>query len=193
MKGKIDVFCKSIEPDDIAQGDLGDCWYLSALSSLAERPYLVQRLFITQNYNDEGIYRLKLCKNGEWVEVTVDDYIPCYPHNGGPAFSKAHGNELWAMLLEKAYAKLHGCYTALRLGMPYDAYVDLTGCATLSFNFEDVAEEIQSGAFFRKLVEYDRLQYLIAGCTKGVDNLTEGGKPGAKDGGIVPGHAYSII
>jgi len=60
------VFYKKIEPDDIKQGKLGDCWFMCALSSLAERPELVERLFITKNYNEEGLYRIKICKNGDW-------------------------------------------------------------------------------------------------------------------------------
>lgn len=88
---------------------------MSSLASLAERPQLVERLFVTKHYNQEGVYRVKICKNGEWVYVTVDDYFPCYV-DGGPIFSRAHGNELWVLLLEKAYAKLHGCYMNLRNG-----------------------------------------------------------------------------
>jgi calpain-15 len=42
-----EVFYKKIEPNDIKQGGLGDCWFMCALASLAEMPYLVERLFIT--------------------------------------------------------------------------------------------------------------------------------------------------
>ena len=46
-----EVFYKKIEPNDIKQGQLGDCWLMCALGSLAEMPYLVERLFIIQiNY-----------------------------------------------------------------------------------------------------------------------------------------------
>lgn len=100
------IFQDDIDPNDIKQGFLPDCWFLSALSCLAERPALVRRLFVTKEYNKEGIYRIKLCKNGEWHLITIDDYIPCY-FNGGPMFSRANGEELWVMLLEKAYAKMH--------------------------------------------------------------------------------------
>lgn len=37
--------------------------------------------------------------------VTVDDYFPCAP-GGTPVYARSHGTELWAMLLEKGYAKV---------------------------------------------------------------------------------------
>jgi calpain-15 len=101
------LFCDGIDPNDINQGALGNCWFLASIASVAENPALIKRLFITQEYNEQGIYQLRICKNGEWVKVTVDDYIPCY-NWGGPMFCRATGDELWVLLLEKAYAKLHG-------------------------------------------------------------------------------------
>lgn len=70
------IFYESIEPNDIRQGSLGDAWFLSALATLAERPALVERLFITKEVNASGIYKIRLCKNGEWVIVTIDDFFP---------------------------------------------------------------------------------------------------------------------
>ncbi len=69
----------TIEPTDIKPGVLGDEWFLSALAMLAERPALLERLFITKEYNKEGIYRVRICKNGYWQQVTIDDLFPCYP------------------------------------------------------------------------------------------------------------------
>lgn len=97
-------------------------------------PYLVERLYPTNQYNEEGTYRVKICKNGEWQEVVVDDYFPCFP-NGSPIFSRGHGNELWVLLLEKAYAKLHGGYKNIVGGLPHEAMMDLTGCPTTTFSF----------------------------------------------------------
>jgi len=104
---------------------------------------------LTPNANDDGLYRVKLCKNGEWSIVTIDDYFPCYP-DGGPIFSKCHGNELWVLLLEKAYAKLHGNYYTLRGGFANEGMMDLTGCPTDIFDFEDerTQQMIKSGEFF---------------------------------------------
>lgn len=190
------VFENDVDPNDIKQGQLGDCWFLSALSSLAERPGMVKRLFITQEYNKEGIYKIKICKNGEWVVVTIDDYIPCR-FNGGPMFSRGAGNELWVMLIEKAYAKLHGSYQALSAGFTKHAMIDLSGCPTehIAFppktgDFADIEEEADE--IFQKLLEADEEGYLISTETSGVDTITEGDGP-ASGGGLVSGHAYSII
>ena len=91
----IKIFQETIEPNDIKQGNLGDCWFMCALACIAERPALVERLFITKHYNEEGIYKVKLCKNGEWVIVTVDDYFPCQPM-GKPLFSQCRSHDsLW--------------------------------------------------------------------------------------------------
>lgn len=60
------VFYDTIEPNDVKPGVLGNEWFLSAVSLLAERPTLIERLFITKEVSSSGIYRLKLCKNGEW-------------------------------------------------------------------------------------------------------------------------------
>lgn len=76
MHGRPTLFGRDPEPNDINQGVLGNCWFLAAMSSLAENPAMIKRLFLNQDYNEYGIYQLRICKNGEWVVVTIDDYIP---------------------------------------------------------------------------------------------------------------------
>eukprot|EP00357_Protocruzia_adherens_P011223 CAMPEP_0115030694 /NCGR_PEP_ID=MMETSP0216-20121206/37993_1 /TAXON_ID=223996 /ORGANISM="Protocruzia adherens, Strain Boccale" /LENGTH=823 /DNA_ID=CAMNT_0002408007 /DNA_START=44 /DNA_END=2515 /DNA_ORIENTATION=+ len=190
----IDVFFETIEPNDIKQGALGDCWFMSALASLAERPALVERLFITKEYNQNGVYRVKLCKNGEWVSVTIDDFFPCYP-KGSPIFSRAQGNELWVLLLEKAYAKLHGNYLLLRGGFASEGMIDLTGCPCASYVFSDdnVQELIQNGSLWELLKQWDEDGFLISASTHGEDRWTEGGGPDEEGCGLVPGHAYTVL
>ena len=61
---------------------------MCALASLAERPSLVERLFINKTTNEDGLYQVWFCKGGEWVRVTVDDHFPCFPKQG-PVFSRS--------------------------------------------------------------------------------------------------------
>jgi calpain-15 len=98
------------------------------------------------------------------------------------------------LLLEKAYAKLHGNYFTLRGGFANEGMIDLTGCPTECFDFEEdeVQDMIKSGELFQKIKEHDDLGYLISASTPGEDVWTETGGPEAT-GGLVPGHAYSVI
>lgn len=166
---------------------------MSALASLAERPKLVENLFITKAKNKEGIYRLKFCKNGDWVEVTIDDYFPCHNFQG-PLFSRANGNEMWVLLIEKAYAKLHGNYWTLRGGFANEGMIDLTGCPSTNYDFEKpkVKAMIDSGEFFNEMKKFDEDGYLISASTAGEDRWT-GQNVEVPTGGLVPGHAYSVI
>ena len=92
---------------------------------------------------------MKFCKNGIWEEVTVDDFFPCRPFKG-PAFSCNHDLEMWVLLIEKAYAKLHGSYNALRSGFPNEGMMDLTGCPTSNYLFEKkrVKDMIATGELY---------------------------------------------
>lgn len=64
-----------------------------------------------------GLYVIRFFKNFKWIYVIIDDRIPVMKTTKKPIF--AHGekiHELWVALIEKAYAKLHGCYENLTSG-----------------------------------------------------------------------------
>ena len=81
------VFGELLTPRDIVPGILGDDWFLSAVSILSGEPAQIKRLFAAKpEYNEEGLYRIRLCKNGRWQDVTIDELIPCYA-KGEPVFA----------------------------------------------------------------------------------------------------------
>jgi len=67
----------------------------------------------------------------------VDDQIPCTADGTQPAFSKNHGNELWVILLEKAWAKIHGSYAAIDGGHAHFTMRDLTGAPSYDMNIHE--------------------------------------------------------
>jgi calpain-15 len=121
---------KSISPRDIKQGYLSDFYFTTALSIIAEKPSLVTRLFSaagnTPEANNKGLYAVQLCISGIWTTILLDSFFPCLP-GGTPVYSRCSGNKLWALLLEKAYAKVHGSYKAIKVGWSIDALANLTG------------------------------------------------------------------
>ena len=72
---------------------------------------------------------LNLC--GEPINVVIDDLIPC--KDGNPAFTKSKNSELWVMLLEKAYAKVHGSYDNIIAGLCSQSFQCLTGAPTENY------------------------------------------------------------
>ena len=46
-------------PKDVIQGELGTCWFLSALALLAEKPFLLLNCIISQKYNPFGVHQVR--------------------------------------------------------------------------------------------------------------------------------------
>ena len=124
-----------IEPDDISQGGLGVCYFLCSLSILAENGKYVMNCFNSDKINNFGVYSVNFYILGYKQEVIVDDLFPT--HKNRFTFSQPHGNEIWVIILEKAWCKLFKKYTIAEGGLPQVALEYLTGAPSYSYNSEN--------------------------------------------------------
>lgn len=175
----------AIDIDDIVQGQLGDCYFLSSLSSIAENPFRIRSLFISKKVNEKaGIYCVKICFEGVWRAVYVDDFFPINEDGSGPCFStsKKGDNELWVLILEKAWAKLYGNYERIEAGLTREVLRSLTGAPTKIVWTDDpnLWDDLLNGE------AKDFIMTAGAVSAQTMENVK-------MHEGMVVGHAYSLI
>lgn len=72
------LFQKDVEPADVVQGNIENCWLMSAFASIAEFPSVVDKVFINREFSYRGKYQVTLYNayKEEWQVITVDDFFP---------------------------------------------------------------------------------------------------------------------
>eukprot|EP00448_Togula_jolla_P041964 CAMPEP_0170625318 /NCGR_PEP_ID=MMETSP0224-20130122/30694_1 /TAXON_ID=285029 /ORGANISM="Togula jolla, Strain CCCM 725" /LENGTH=457 /DNA_ID=CAMNT_0010951883 /DNA_START=121 /DNA_END=1495 /DNA_ORIENTATION=- len=215
FSGKMQLFSDSIDSRDICQGALGDCWLLAAMACLAEHKGAMNEVFISKERHPRGKYRIRLYDGvaEKWEIVTIDDYIPCnktaYDADGSakPLYGQPNGNELYAMLLEKAFAKFCGSYAKIEGGQTIWAIRAMTGDPARWFMQDDSkahwsrydlvnvadkedrrksglkahGEKLENETMFEVLRKYHGLRSVL--CASGASGRS----------GLHTGHAYSIL
>jgi hypothetical protein len=85
-----------------------------------------------------GLYVIRIFVNFNWIYVLVDERIPTIEHVDKktqkktgrriPVFGRCIDlNEIWVPMIEKAYAKVYGCYENLISGYVDEGVQELTG------------------------------------------------------------------
>ncbi|XP_053684454.1 calpain-B-like isoform X2 [Sabethes cyaneus] len=181
-----EFFVEGFSRFDVQQGELGDCWLLAACANLTQDQKLFLRVVPEDNsFEDEyaGIFHFRFWQYGRWVDVVIDDRLPTY--RGELIYMRSsEKNEFWSALLEKAYAKLHGSYEALKGGTTCEAMEDFTGGVTEMYDLKD-----QTPPNLFQIVEKGFKRNSMFACSIEPDpNVTEAETPE----GLIRGHAYSI-
>jgi len=176
----------------------------------------IRRDLIDESLEAAGIYGVTFFIRGRWRMVWIDSYFPCVPCGDAsddsdsadpspplvgrlrsadlrgqrwePLFAQSSGvREAWLMVVEKAFAKLHGCYEAL------DGSQGGTVASTLSMLSGGVARTellhpkpgepcLPSSVLWRRLEEALAHGFVGAGTPPEAEGLD----------GLVPGHAYAV-
>eukprot|EP00928_Gymnodinium_smaydae_P006374 TRINITY_DN12251_c0_g1_i2.p1 TRINITY_DN12251_c0_g1~~TRINITY_DN12251_c0_g1_i2.p1 ORF type:complete len:805 (-),score=65.93 TRINITY_DN12251_c0_g1_i2:130-2544(-) len=207
------VYHDDPNPMDISQGALGNCWFCGSLAAVAEKPALVKQLFVgsessSQELSPVGAYLLRLCDGGEWQYVMVDDNLPCV-RSCMLAYSGARRNQLWVPLVEKAFAKLRGCYEATEGGNPAEGLRLFTGWPSIVLRLQDEHSDerrqredgsamrlratcafIDDDLLWARLVSAGSAKLIMCGSCGHVDGMT---RDMYRENGLSPSHCYSIV
>ncbi|KAH7728797.1 calpain-5 [Aphelenchoides avenae] len=193
------LFVEGASPNDVTQGILGNCWFVSACSALTHNDALLQKVIPEpqeQEWADDkpycGIFLFRFWRFGYWIDIVIDDLLPT--KDGKLLFARSKTpNEFWSALLEKAFAKLYGCYENLVGGQLSDALQDVSGgvAETISvpkFLAENPSEK-RSIQLFRTLqTAFDQQALIVAAiAARNKEDIEK-----TLDCGLVKGHAYAV-
>ncbi|KAM8975311.1 calpain-5 [Pelodytes ibericus] len=194
------LFVDGISSHDLHQGQVGNCWFVAACSSLASREALWQKVIPNwkeQEWNSEkpdsyaGIFHFQFWRFGQWVDIVIDDRLPTI-HNELIYCHSNEKNELWCALVEKAYAKLSGCYEALDGGNTADALVDFTGGVSEPIELSEenyVTDAEKRNDLFERVLKVHNRGGLIS-CS--IKATSEADMEARLACGLVKGHAYAV-
>ena len=191
------LFTSGSLANGLKPGSISNKWFLSALHIVSSNMNLIKNLFVHTGQEGHGRYCVKFNKEGTWVNAIIDDQMP-FNRMGQPLFVQgADRNEIWAMLVEKAYAKIHGGYERIIEGDIEYALKDLTGgIPTVVDTNKDpkFQEKVAQGKVWLSLKS--QLRHGIVGCSSTTPEVVtnEFGEVKLMNReGIIKGYGYSVL
>ena len=176
---------------DVIQGTLGNCWAIAGIANLVVNKKMFHLVVPEgQSFDKDycGIFRFRFWQYGKWIEVVVDDYLPCIDDFGELKLYYMHSksnNEFWSALLEKAYAKLYGSYESINGGIVTEAMEDFTGGLSESW-------DMWKKDYPPKLFEMMKAAHQMGSMLGTSIDANPGEVEMELDTGLFKGHAYSI-
>ena len=180
-QGKYSLFVDDISIDDVRQGSLGNCYFMSSLAAMTSIPQLIIQIFKSIYIPKNNCYEIGMNIEGEWKIVLLDDYFPCSKKTKIPIFAKPNGPELWVMLLEKAWAKINGGYINISGGFASEVLSVLTSfpIQTIKLNCNDM------DLIWEKLLNDFKKGQIISSCSNFNHEIEKYG--------LISGHSFTVI
>lgn len=132
------------------------------------RPELIKKIFHpdSRQYREDGLYTVMLFSGSPQV-ITLDDRF--FSSYGKSLFANlttddsTKEREIWFLLLEKAYAKMHGNFKIIEGGGIDVALEELTNGIgfTITHSKQDTKDMFNTGELWNKLVWYNQRNYLL--------------------------------
>ena len=107
MEGEL--FIDGISSEDIKQGALDDCYFLTALGAVAyTSPETIENM-ITEVEPNIWVVKIhdQISRGGETFYVTVNNELAVNVHSRNSWYANVDSGELWVGLIEKAYVQMH--------------------------------------------------------------------------------------
>ena len=180
---------RKVDPSDVSQGQIGDCYFIASLATVAARnPELIEKNI---RKLDDGSYGVTLYERNEEGELVPREIVVSaeFPSSDGstPAFAQTGDErrgegEIWPALYEKAYAQMHGSYNDIgHGGWPRDAMTAITGVESVSsdgISVDDIADTLERGDS-------------VVGWTPSSDAVKD--NPLFQDSTLYADHAYWVV
>jgi hypothetical protein len=190
-----ELFAGRVSAEDVGQGDLGDCFFLSSLVAFAQSDPRALRRAIADNGDGTYTVTFQERKRGKVVAlpVRVDTRFPVDRH-GKQKFAKGlrsapSGQELWPALFEKAYAAAHEGYVHINQGGDAGAAI-----SSLSGRASDILTPSRhsAAALWQRIVRARAARIpLIAGTPEKRELAHRTGRSDLA--GLIDDHYYAVV
>ena len=180
---EISIFGETISENDIKLGMVKDAYFVAAIKALIQFPSIIIQLFKTMTLpkDDSGI-QIFLKIEGVWTIYVIDNYFPVSKETGETIFCDSPTKNLWAILLEKAWAKANFGYGNIVKGLTSEVFDAFTPFITIPIN---VPKE-DSESLWESLKVVEKNNCIMTATIKE-------GTPGLEDVGLIKNYSFIFI